>query len=99
MSSLELIFWAFAAVATVVFVAGYIRGAKTALATYDDDRIEVNDSGDIKHFWLPIVLAVIAATAIIGLVGVIPAFVYVGPALAIFTAAMNGVAFFIEDSN
>jgi ABC-type branched-subunit amino acid transport system permease subunit len=99
MSTLELVFYIIGAIATLLFVAGYIRGTKTALATYDDESIEVNDSGDIQHFWLPIGLAVIAAAAIIGLVGVVPAFVYVGPALAIFTAAMNGIAFFVEEKN
>lgn len=97
MSAIELAFWVFGAIATVLFTAGYIRGARTALATYDDDRIEVNDAGDIRHYWLPIGFAVIAATLTIGLIGIIPQFVYVGPALAIFTAAANGIAFFLED--
>ncbi|MGF1620750.1 MAG: hypothetical protein ACFCUR_09060 [Rhodomicrobiaceae bacterium] len=97
MNNIELLFYVLGGIATLIFIAGYIRGARTALATYDDERIEVNDGGDIQHFWLPIGLAVIAAATIIGLVGVIPAFIYVGPALAIFTAAMNGVAFFIEE--
>lgn len=98
MSTIELAFWIFGAVATVLFIAGYIRGAKTALATYDDDRIEVNDTGDVRYYWVPIALAVIAATLTIALIGFIPQFVYVGPALAIFTAAANGIAFFLEDA-
>jgi hypothetical protein len=99
MSTIEIVFYIAGAIATLLFFAGYIRGTKTALDTYDDELIEVNDSGDIQHYWLPIGLAVIAATTIIGLVGVIPEFVYAGPALAILTAAMNGIAFFIEEKH
>lgn len=82
--------------ATLLFIAGYVRGTKAAIATYDDDRIEVDTSGDIDVYWWKISAGVIAATVIIFLVGVNPIFVYVGPFLAIVTAAANGMAFFVE---
>lgn len=84
------------AVATLLFVAGYIRGTKMALASHADDRIEVDDSGDISHFWPSAVFAVVMATVSIALAGVAPQFIYLGPALCIFTAAATGVSFFLD---
>jgi len=98
MSTLETVFLAFGALATVIFVVGYIRGARIAIATYDDDQVEIDDSGDVQNFWWQIAAAVAAATLVIYLCGVFPEFVYVGPALAIFTATMNGIAFFLEET-
>lgn len=97
MSTLEFIFVILGAAATLLFVAGYVRGARTALAVHDDHRIEVDDSHDIHSYWWPICLAVLGAALVIGLVGVAPVFIYAGPLLAIGTAAANGLAFFLED--
>lgn len=97
MSNLEIAFLVFGVIASLLFLAGYIRGARIALSTYDDPRIEVDDTGDVQSFWWQIAAAVALATVIIAMVGIIPEFVYVGPALAIVTAGMNGLAFFIED--
>jgi hypothetical protein len=96
MSTLDIVFMILGAAATLLFIAGYIRGTRTALASYDDPKIEVDDSGDIHTYWWPIVVAVLAAATIIGLVGVSPIFIYAGPLLAIGTAAVNGLAFFLE---
>jgi len=96
MSTIEIVFLVFGALATVVFTVGYVRGARIAIATYDSDTVEVDDSGDVQNFWWQIAAAVATASIVIWLVGVIPEFIYVGPALAIFTATMNGVAFFLE---
>lgn len=90
------LFLVLGSIATVLFVAGYVRGTKMALASYDDDRIEVDTSGDIDVYWWKISAGVIAATVIIFLVGISHVFVYVGPLLAIVTAAANGIAFFVE---
>lgn len=98
MSTVLIVFLIFAGLATLLFIAGYIRGTRIALASHGDDRIEVDDTGDIQHFWPSALLAVVVATVVIGLAGVIPQFVYVGPALCIFTAAMNGIAFFLEEA-
>ncbi|MGA0533704.1 hypothetical protein [Hansschlegelia sp. KR7-227] len=97
MSPLVLVFVLLGALATALFVAGYVRGARIALASYDDATVEVDDSGDIKTYWWPIALAVVAATAIVALAGVHPLFIYAGPLLAIVTAAANGAAFFLDD--
>jgi hypothetical protein len=86
------------AVATLLFIAGYVRGTSIALASHADDRIEVDDAGDISHFWPSAAFAVVMATVAIALAGVLPQFIYLGPALCIFTAAATGVAFFLEDS-
>ena len=98
MGTLFTVFLIFGIIATLLFAAGYIRGTSIALGSYADERIEVDDSGDIDHFWISAAFAVVAATLVIGLAGIIPAFIYVGPALCIFTAAANGIAFFLEKS-
>lgn len=96
MSTLDIVFLILGAVATLIFIAGYIRGARTALANHDDPKIEIDDTGDVETYWWPIVLAVLAAATLIGLVGVSPFFIYVAPLFAIGTAAVNGLAFFLE---
>lgn len=96
MSTIMIVFLILGAIATVIFVAGYIRGVRTAIMTYDDDRIETDTSGDIENYWWKIGFAVLAASTVIFMVGVSHEFVYVGPFLAIMTAALNGVAFFLE---
>jgi hypothetical protein len=98
MGTLFTAFLIFGILATLLFAAGYARGARIALRSYADDRIEVDDSGDIKHFWVSAAFAVVAATLVIALAGIVPAFIYVGPALCILTAAANGLAFFLEDA-
>ena len=90
MSLLMTVFLIAGLIATLIFIAGYIRGARIALKTYDDDRIEIDTSGDVNTFWWKIGIGVVAATLIIMMVGVVPGFVYVGPMMAIFTAAANG---------
>ena len=97
MSPIVSAFLVAGAIATILFFAGYARGAWTAIATHSDAEIEVDDSADVQAYWWPIALAVVAAAVIIGLAGVAPAFIYLGPALAIVTAASNGLAFFLED--
>lgn len=96
MSTIMIFFLALGAVATLIFVAGYIRGVRAAIMTYDDDHIETDTSGDVDIYWWKIGVGVLAASLVIYLAGVAPAFIYLGPFLAIMTAAMNGVAFFIE---
>ncbi|GGC81278.1 hypothetical protein [Chelatococcus reniformis] len=97
MSTLFIIFLVLAAATTALFFAGYARGVRIALASYADDRVEVDDSGDLSTYWWPIALAVLGAAMIIALVGVSPVFIYVAPLLALITAAGNGLAFFIDD--
>jgi hypothetical protein len=96
MSPIETAFLLFGAAATILFVAGYIRGALIAIANHDAAEVEVDDSGDVHAYWWQIGAAVAASATIIGLSGIHPAFIYFGPALAIVTAAVNGLAFFLE---
>jgi hypothetical protein len=96
MSPIESAFLVAGAVATVLFFAGFARGALTAIGTHNATEIEVDDRGDVQAYWWQIAFAVAAAAVTIGLAGVLPAFIYLGPALAIVTAAANGLAFFLE---
>ncbi len=97
MTPLLAVFLVLAGLATALFIAGYVRGAKVALASYDDDTVEVDDSGDIKTYWWPIAIAVVGAGGVIALEGVHPLFIYAGPLLALVTAGGIGVAFFVDE--
>jgi hypothetical protein len=96
LSAMQILFLVMGAIATVVFVSGYAKGTKIALASYNDDTIEVDDTGDIQTYWGPIVTAVLTAVAVVALAGVHPAFIYVGPACAVGTAFGIGLAFFVD---
>jgi hypothetical protein len=100
LSPTQIGFLIIGAVATVTFVSGYFKGTKIALASYNDDTVEVDDSGDIQTYWGPILTAVLCAIGIVALAGVHPAFIYIGPACAVGTAFGIGLAFFVDrDSN
>jgi len=83
-------------IATVIFASGYFKGVVGAVTDHraqaDSPIPEEKDS----NYGLAILAAVIVASAIIGLVGVVPEMIYAGPLLAIVTATMNGVAFFVD---
>ncbi|MCJ7873537.1 hypothetical protein Q4577_03220 [Marinovum sp. 2_MG-2023] len=96
MSSLLIFFIVCGIVATVLFVAGYTRGVRGALKTFDDDTIDTETSGDLNAKWWMFGIAVVAASVVIALIGVAPVFIYLGPLLAIGSAAANGVAFFLD---
>ena len=64
MSPVMTVFLILGAIATVIFVAGYIRGVQTAIMTYDDDRIETDTAGDIDNYWWKIGFAVLAASTV-----------------------------------
>lgn len=96
MTSTQVVFLILAIVATVLFVAGYVRGTRSALATYAEDSVETDDRGDVEAYWWQIGLAVLASTVVIVLVGFSPIFIYLGPLLALFTAGMIGIAFMVD---
>lgn len=96
MSPLLMFFLLCGLVATVLFVAGYAKGVRGALRTHADTGIETDTSGDLDAKWWMFGLAVLAASTVIFLVGVHPVFIYLGPLLAIITAAANGIAFFLD---
>jgi hypothetical protein len=82
------------AAATALFVAGYYRGTRNAIRNNHNNTVAAADDGS-SYGWL-IALAVIASTLVIYFMGVSGAFLYIGPFLAIGTAAVNGFAFFYD---
>ena len=96
MSLLQAAFLILAILATILFVYGYVRGARAALATYADDTVETDDHGDVDAYWWQIGLAVLSSAVVIALAGISPVFIYLGPLLAIVTAGMVGVAFLVD---
>ncbi len=94
MSGLLIFFIIIGALATVLYVAGYIIGIKQSFADVESDK-EVTNYKD-SAYTVTIALAVIASAVIIALVGVTPVFVYAGPFLAVVTTFMVGFAFFYE---
>jgi|GEM_PF-2663948 len=94
MSGISLFFLIIGAIATILFVAGYVVGIKQAFADSASND-EVTDYED-SNYTISILCAVIASAVIIALAGVNPMFIYLGPLLAIVTAGMVGFAFFYE---
>ena len=94
MSGIYIFFILIGIFATILFIAGYVIGIKQSFAdsASDDEVTEYEDS----NYTISIFLAVLASAGIIFLAGVNPIFIYVGPFLAIVTAAMVGYAFFFE---
>lgn len=95
MSGLLVLYILAGIAATVLFVTGYIVGIKQSLVDAADDLETTNDFED-SNYTISISLAVIASASLIGLAGVDPMFIYIGPLLSIVTASMVGVAFFYE---
>lgn len=94
MSGLLIFFIIIGAIATILYVAGYVIGIKQSFADVEEDK-EVTNYKD-SAYTVTIALAVIASAVIIALVGVAPVFVYAGPLLAVVTTFMVGFAFFYE---
>jgi hypothetical protein len=83
--------------ATVLFVAGYFRGASSALTDRQQSHSQTTIEGEnTARYVVPVVFAVATSAVVIALVGVDPIFVYLGPLLAIATSAMIGIAFFYD---
>lgn len=81
--------------ATALFLAGFGRGLRNAIAEYRASTPEPNDvPGDT--FSLTATLSVIASSIVIALAGFSPTFIYLGPFLVLGTAAACGIAFFLE---
>jgi hypothetical protein len=88
-----------AIIATVLFVAGYVRGAVSAIKQHRGNSAVIDTGDDSTSFGWQVALAVFAASAIIGLMGVYPPLIYAGPLLVLATAAMNGFAFFYDKAD
>lgn len=87
---------ALGAAATLLFFIGLKRGAASAIRDADktSDENETVENGG--YAWTAIA-AVVASSAIITLAGISPVFIYLGPLLAIVSAAGIGIAFLVED--
>lgn len=87
---------ALGAAATLLFFFGLARGAVAAIRDADktlDENESVEDGG---YAWTAIA-AVVASSAIVTLAGISPILIYMGPLLAIASAAGIGIAFLVED--
>jgi hypothetical protein len=83
------------AVATVIYVAGFIRGVKNAFNGYrqaPDDDAPVSQEGH----WLAIAVALTFSVVSIAGMGYSPVFIYISLFSVIVTTFGVGTAFFIE---
>jgi hypothetical protein len=98
MSSILIVTIVLGFMATVLFVAGYFKGTSNAVRNH---RSTIQPSAAIaeeKSYGWSMALAVLAAAALIGSIGVSPVFFYLPPLLVIGTAAVNGYAFFLDQN-
>lgn len=97
MSTISLVIIGLGLAATLLFLAGFIRGARQAVAARDTAPSDapVADSGHLGTA----IFAVVASAAVIAAVGFFPAAIYLGPLLAIGTAAAVGIAFYLDHGN
>jgi energy-converting hydrogenase Eha subunit A len=94
MSTISLVITIAGAAATLLFTLGFLRGLKNAIAGRNQPAPK-SDDDEISRF--PTALfAVVASAVVIAAVGFTPVAIYVGPFLAIVTAAGVGLAFFLE---
>jgi hypothetical protein len=82
-------------IVTAFFMLGFWRGLKNAIAEYQSGVPESEEVPDYQYGWLA-ALSVIASAVVIAGAGFSPAMIYVGPLLALVTAAGCGLAFFVE---
>lgn len=94
--TLSLFLTVIAAIAgTLVFIAGYIKGIRRAIAEYGTPETQVVDKGG--SYWLTVFIAIFGAGVAVILLGVSSAWMIVIPFLGIFSATMVGLCFFIEE--
>ena len=94
MSTISLVIIIAGAAATLLFTLGFLRGLKSAIAGRNQPAPASNDD-QISRFPSALI-AVVASAVVIAAIGFTPAAIYIGPLLAIVTAAGVGVAFFLE---
>jgi hypothetical protein len=82
--------------ATILFVAGYFRGATSALTDRQQSHPQTTIEENKARYAVPVVFAVATSAVVIALVGANPIFVYLGPLLAVATNAVIGFAFFYD---
>jgi hypothetical protein len=96
MSTISIVIIVLGALATALFIVGYVRGMQNALNGFrqaDSVEPEVPQYGH----WGAMGFATVASAVVIAVVGLTPLFVYAGPLLVIISAAATGYAFFLEE--
>jgi hypothetical protein len=81
--------------AAALFLSGFGRGLRNAIIEYRNNAPEPTDVPDFNYVGVA-AISVVASGVVIALAGVSPMFIYIGPLLAICTAAGIGIAFFVE---
>ena len=81
--------------AAALFLSGFIRGVRNAILEYRQGKPEPTEVPDYNYAGLA-AISVAASAIVIALAGFSPAFIYIGPLLALCTAAGIGTAFFVE---
>ena len=94
MSTISLVILVAGLAATALFLAGFFRGARQAIAARDVPA-STEPAGEAGHLGTAI-FAVAASALVITAIGLFPAAIYAGPFLAIGTAAAVGITFFID---
>jgi hypothetical protein len=95
-STVTLIIIILSAIATWIFVSGFIRGVRNAINDYRHPSASGETPVPADGHWGLIVLAFAASVISIAGIGYSSVFIYVGPFLVILTTLGVGVAFFIE---
>jgi hypothetical protein len=96
MSTIFIVVLAFGLLGAAIFVSGFIKGVGNAIKQRHDTAPEAEWS-DKDHYGSSAFFAVLASAVVIALVGFNPAFIYLGPLLAIVTAIGVGLAFLIGE--
>ena len=94
MSTISLVIIIGGAASAVLFLAGFLRGLRNAIA--DRHREFSSEVPAERGHVSTAFLAVIASAAIIAAIGFSSTAIYIGPLLCLVTAAAVGIAFFIE---
>jgi hypothetical protein len=95
MSTIYLTIIILGLIGTAIFVAGFAKGLRDAIADYRSGTPDTNETDETSYG--PSTVAAVAASALmIAAVGFSPYWVYAGPLLAIVTGAGVGVAFFMD---
>ena len=96
MSQIYLVVVVFGLIGAAIFIVGFLKGVRDTIRERRNPTPE-SDEVDEKPYGSSAIFAVLASAVVIGLAGVAPAWIYLGPLLAIVTAIGVGVAFLVGD--
>ncbi|MEA2778702.1 MAG: hypothetical protein QOK29_246 [Rhodospirillaceae bacterium] len=96
MSHIYLVVVVFGLIGAAIFIVGFLKGVRDTIRERRNPTPE-SDEVDEKPYGSSAIFAVLASAVVIGLAGVAPAWIYLGPLLAIVTAIGVGVAFLVGD--